>query len=555
MTNGHHTLIGITCPDCSHTTVRKYPAATGDFSIKALAKQDVITVNQLGQEPKIKQFVPFSPKILANLSSVKVSNSQEEENGEPPYEIPFGFNPIRSDYPVHISEEFPYSIHETSVRVLLKIENEEQYKSFPRIVSSRSIYLQLDELLRGSDLPYHNINETLVAVVRSHTTKDEVTAQARRAHYDHMIKDDLTPDEYEDMDLSLFAWERDVFKENVGELLEAYRALRNQIDFELFYKNEFINKYARLFYHKPGRHIQAKMEDEDDRQPPEGMPEAELSELSEQLRQINRSLWNRMQKPGAVAASQDELTEPSLAKSIEDNIPSIKDKPNVFVRIGANWLVKFKGKLTTFGDSMKIRYIVSLLEKPDYKFDPLELVDAVRERGFKSRELEGSKPRRKPESTEPSDEGNNIVEKGSADVYSQDETLTENHLREYKRAVRQLLMERKQAKKKNDTRRLDEIEQELESFRIALQKEYEAELTISASHRVYIKMKPKLDKQAENARKNVGIQITSAMQDIAKELPELERHLVKCLRTPSSAPVYRPELSKTDKAIQWHSRW
>ena len=130
LTKGEHNLIGITCPDCCCTTLRKFPSYTPDFSREALEKQGTLK-RYLGETehyaaPEIKYFVPFSAKILAGLSLVSLPNIQEDDKKGDSYRIPYGFEQTMYAYPQHISEEFPYSFEESNISVLCDIENNEK---------------------------------------------------------------------------------------------------------------------------------------------------------------------------------------------------------------------------------------------------------------------------------------------------------------------------------------------------------------------------------------------------------------------------------------------
>ena len=88
-----------------------------------------------------KNFVPFSAKILCDLSLIDNQEIKSESVNEVSYgyRIPFGFEPIRS-YPELISSEFPYSIDEKFISLLVEIENTKKYRTLPRLMLLQSIY-------------------------------------------------------------------------------------------------------------------------------------------------------------------------------------------------------------------------------------------------------------------------------------------------------------------------------------------------------------------------------------------------------------------------------
>jgi hypothetical protein len=67
LTNGEQSLIGLTCPDCWHTTLRKSPIGTPVSSTVVMEWKDG-SIHYRSQDNFGGCFVPFSPKILADLS-------------------------------------------------------------------------------------------------------------------------------------------------------------------------------------------------------------------------------------------------------------------------------------------------------------------------------------------------------------------------------------------------------------------------------------------------------------------------------------------------------
>lgn len=234
LTKGEHNLIGMTCPDCHYTTLRKYPLNTPDFSMEALEKSG------------IKYYVPFSAKILTDLSLITLPNLQGDENKEDSYRIPFGFKP--RSYSKYVDDE--YFIVERIIPELLKIEHEYKWKAFPRVVPQHSVYKHSDAWLIEFDQTKDIPTDILEAM--NEAMQFLLDMSLARSHYDHMIRSDLSLDKYRDLNIGDYSWQREAFKENVHELIKEYKTLRNQIDFELICYNELINKFARIFYHEPG---------------------------------------------------------------------------------------------------------------------------------------------------------------------------------------------------------------------------------------------------------------------------------------------------------------
>jgi len=210
---GEHVLMGMTCPDCHQTTVRKYPESALDGLLEALEKQGTATVNNFPVEPSIRHFVPFSPRIIGDLAII--SPLEEESDQNPfPYRIPFGFEPLAA-YPKSISKEFPYSIQEESVPALAAIENEKGYKAFPRIVSSSTLYgttdiwlAEANQLSQTSPDSIQDIHETFFRMV-DRPVPGGLNLEPPRTAYDHLVKEGLSADELKNVNIPDFAYERD----------------------------------------------------------------------------------------------------------------------------------------------------------------------------------------------------------------------------------------------------------------------------------------------------------------------------------------------------------
>ncbi len=557
LTKGEHNLIGITCPDCYYTTLRKFPSYTPDFSIDAIEKQGTLK-RYLGysgdveydEVPSVKYFVPFSAKILDRLSLASLPNLKEDKNKEHSYRVPDTFKNIIYTYPQYISEEFPYSIDESSIPVLCEVENNEKYKVFPRIVGRRLGYLYstIDEILSYLDNSgetflecMQKINKALCSLIEvNYTIKFRSHPKNPKIYYDHMIQNGISEEEYTNLDLSDQAWKREAFQKNALEFIEEYKILRNRIDFELICNNELINKFARIFYYESDLGIRKDMEaialddaiDEDDAWLDEGRIVDQIQELkirsdserSKATLEATRPLQNGEERKSD-ALAEIQLHEPSLAELIEKEISSLKDKDNVFKLIGSNWFVKYKGKATTLFDHKKIRYLVNLLERPGQHQNNMKLVRTVQGHRY---------------------------ENGIEETPSMEENLPKTYKQTLKETVIELLSKRKDADKMDAKDEIENINQRIDEIKKLLKEEFDAKLIISDENKVTIKgRKDTLVKEAKNARVNVRNNLNNAFKDIEKELPELERHLIQCIETRATYVVYDPKKSKTDKSIKW----
>lgn len=292
LTNDEYNLIGITCPECSHTTIKKFPV--GLFV-------DIQPVSGFFEsEVDFNNFIPFSPKILEDLSLVKF-REPPKDNNQNLYKLPSICHPIR-EYPLFITKTFPYAVSEEEIGLLMDIENNQRFKAFPRIAYPNSIYRSLDECLvdinQTGKLPDYlldRINEALRGVINdSHArenvvllksseslkgleslvnkikihyadmikndptyelTKDEedlLKTEKLKIHYVDLIKNGLDYDEYEMLSHNEdFAWNSDVFQKNIGKFIEDYKIERNRLDFNLIYNDELVNKHALKLYGNP----------------------------------------------------------------------------------------------------------------------------------------------------------------------------------------------------------------------------------------------------------------------------------------------------------------
>ena len=399
LSNSDCALIGITCPDCFHTTVKKYPLQKG-FALLSEFENTIQFNNGYQKKLSLKYFVPFSTKILNDLSLIENELSKSNSDTEVchHYRIPFGFEPIRS-YPESITSEFPYSIDENLINTLIEIENAEKYKALPRIIPQQSIYRTTDEFLielNQSDKikkgVLKDLNETLVNLITpAFRVEIDSSVQNHNQNYENMILNDLTPDEIKNMDLSLMAWERKVFQEEIGEFIREYKILRNQIDFEIIYRKEFLNKWARRFYYDQEHFKQIELEAEDlllSYEEDFGISDTNLADVGpyDENQQIEKSkdrdicgftkklpLDSEIKKDGSNTQNK-KLNDHSLSEMIELDLPKLSEIDNAFIRKGANWYVKFRGKSTTIKHSKRILYVVHLLANPHKHINNLDLL-------------------------------------------------------------------------------------------------------------------------------------------------------------------------------------
>ena len=544
LTRGEHCLIGLVCPDCNHTSLKKFSAVKPDLLIGDIEKTGIVH--------SLRSVVPFSPKILCDMSSVSISDLQEDEADHNCYRIPFGFQPL-TPYPLYIQDEFPYSINEENIPSLLEIENEEGFKAVPRIVPGKSVYLQTDAWLIESDasdvIPPETleaIDAVLSALVNTNNAKKYGPSMEHlKIHYEHIIQNDLSIEEYNNMDIGVFSWQRNTFISGLPEFLEEYKRIRNLKDFELILYDALINKYARKFY--KDRTLNDRLLTDDlaweDRDGAEAYDDfmAEMSAYSDYVDppgSFSAQVQTATYEQSTVNDPRDaELTHEkpvaSLAEVIEEELPSLKDEKNVFKCVGDNWYVKFRGgKPITFSNLERLRYIVHLLGKPNYEFNNYNLFNVVK--GHITN-LEES-PKDFEEGTE---------------LSALDIKLSDNEINSLEEVANNIFYDLKKAEKTDNRALKEEAKEKFKSYKSYMLNTHGIKVWIG-KYQLIFKLMDRPGPEAEKVRLNIRNQVRLAKKDIGKGLSELEIHLDDCIFLKSRYAIYEPQRSKTDKSIRWH---
>jgi hypothetical protein len=552
MINQGNMLMGITCPHCQKTTIRKYPSVPVDFSIPDLSSRAGFTSN----------YVPFSYKILLELSLVDFEKALTQEHKNP-YGIPYGF-PLLNICLSFINDTLPIMVEEHEVPILLDIENNNGLKAFPRVVPDNSVYRILDWFLIYCKMPHaisendaRKLNGMLATHIDSTRPGSMYCTPEVKTRYSHLIVNNLTDNDYRDMFVNgefigeSIIWES--FIETISEFLGDYAKLRNHIDFEIIHKNELINKYARLLYVNPGSFEanRAEMENHSG-EPPEEYVDYNMQPV-------------KIEQPPAIpeshAAKKDRKEEENpLADAIENEHLKLKNYNNVFFRKGKVWYIKFKGKSDTVEDNLRIHYVAHLLKKPLFHYNNLQLFQDVGSDLYKQTELNDLKDSYDENGDNKDDSRNKLADglnsRNLGDLETEEiRPLSSKKIVEYKKIVHGLLEEKQNALDENQHDRINEIDQEIFVVRIELE-EYKANLVIGKNDEtgetlVSIK-KRGLTKREENARTTVRNNLNNAYKTISKISPKLERHLRQCIETKMSYAVYDPQKSKTDKSVKWY---
>ena len=578
LSNSGNAFIGITCPDCFQTTVRKYPLQNAYALMSRIEHEGIQTADSPKSRVSLKHFVPFSVKILSNLSLVenKALQSDNVDGANNHLRIPFGFEPIRS-YPELISSEFPYSINENLINTLVEIENTEKYKTLPRIVPIQSIYRITDEFLIGLNQSdkvtkgiLQDINETLVNLIMPVFRVEIDSADQNHAqNYEHMTLNDLTPDEIKNMDLSLMAWERKDFQEGIWEFIREYKIIRNQIDFEIIYRKEFLNKWARRFYLDPGYVKQIELDAEDllaSYEEDFGISDTNLADAGpyDGNQHIKKSkdpdicgftkrlpVDDKIKKDGSKTQNK-KVSDHSLSEMIELDLPKLTEIDNAFIRKGAIWYIKFRGKSTTIKHSKKILYLVHLLINPHKHINNLDLLSQAAEKELHIREDKKYLINQNDDHSNSESEGHILNEISMQDIFKTDDHVTLDQIKTVKQEFKQMLEELKEYEKDKNHSKVEEQKLRIKGFISYADEELGIRIKLKKNYEYALKAFYKLEKEAEKARVAVRNNFSNLLKELSKKLPALERHLLRCIETKTTYAVYNPQRSRIDKSIKWY---
>ena len=258
MTSSDRSIIGLTCPVCNQTTVNKYPGIPSDFLFQNF--DNIIAKTPLNIQEKYQRIlyakfpVALFPEIMEPLPAEDTV-----------YDIPSKSQPIRTPSEL---DQYQACIPDSNIEKLVAFENTRNVKVFSRIVPFYSIFYLSDAWLcpftdTSPDImeQWHNALESLYT--NGFQSKQGSNFNQQHLPYENLIQNNLTQDEFDNMDRSLYAWDTEKFKNRIHEFISEYRALRSRKNFELVCYNELINKWSREFYYNPGLILQRRLEGEE----------------------------------------------------------------------------------------------------------------------------------------------------------------------------------------------------------------------------------------------------------------------------------------------------
>ncbi|MBF0234923.1 MAG: hypothetical protein HQK65_18095, partial [Desulfamplus sp.] len=219
-------VIGLTCPYCYKTTIRKCLADVAVLLHAKIQKQIKVTTDIYYQ---LNNSAYYSPEILKELGLIKHKYNINITNGEKQFIIP-----------QNINSQQHKAITESSLPSLCDIENTHRFKAIPRIII---YYNKLECILSGEE--DYKLNECILNLIKHNNThwNDNPSVQ-----FKHMITNDLTEEEYHELYLQNMAFDTKQFKDNIGDFISTTRIMRNCIDYEIISRNSIVNRYARKIY-------------------------------------------------------------------------------------------------------------------------------------------------------------------------------------------------------------------------------------------------------------------------------------------------------------------
>ncbi|QTA82344.1 Uncharacterized protein dnl_47180 [Desulfonema limicola] len=269
--NKEFVLVGITCPEenCNHTTIKKLPPSKCRI-VKNLIYNSTKIENLIKKSNSMNDFSyldvppfykyqtnfratsPFSIHYLNQLSLTYVSDRELSKNESGIYKIPHNINQINND--------INYSVAEENIKISLEIENfEGKYKALPRVYPFYSPYDFGDQLFKcpkptkeEPQLQKRYIYRIFKSWIAFECKDKKRRYFLKKSPYKHLIKEDM---DIVDLDLTTIYCHNKAFLRNVQNIINQYSKLRNQKDFELIYRNEFLKTIVDDIFSKTSNSI------------------------------------------------------------------------------------------------------------------------------------------------------------------------------------------------------------------------------------------------------------------------------------------------------------
>jgi len=247
--NDEYSLVGITCPECLKTTLRKYKYPSKFrlefyYSLFDEERINIITTYQL-----------YSPGILSSLGLISPPKFQKSNNEQRLYKADL-IKGLAVDYTKTFQHKGLIPVDEANILIYLNIENEQGLRVFPRVVLDHNFIEQYATLeFDSADKLTHDMVKNIMGNFRMelfrryHIETDKVKPNIGTASvYDRKINNDMTSGEFDNLHLRSIDYNNLEFRDNLFNLVKEYNLLRNKTDYELNYRNSFLNKHARIFH-------------------------------------------------------------------------------------------------------------------------------------------------------------------------------------------------------------------------------------------------------------------------------------------------------------------
>jgi hypothetical protein len=232
ITNNKFNFIGLTCPSCFQTTIYKYSKSIPDFFVNRRSNFDFL--------------IPFFARKFQNL---------QPDYSKDLYHVPMDIiqKYESSRYPDWFEELCIYNIDEKDIIKMLEYENKNKSKVFPRIVRPGTVYIFTDvflEYLKKQDKLLDNFDEPGSLLDLNGTLSTMLQYNYRGG----WAETSITEEEYQDLIIFFMLDPEypDIFVEKAPSMLFEYLRVRNNLDFEITYKTNFLDKYILEFYHVKG---------------------------------------------------------------------------------------------------------------------------------------------------------------------------------------------------------------------------------------------------------------------------------------------------------------
>ena len=246
LTNEEFDFVGLTCPSCQKTTLRKY-------SSQATAELDSFYFLS-------PSFVPFMAddalKLDADDSSVPYFVPPQIQRLPMPDEYPKTFEYESMKIPKRNFEWFErkclFEFKESDIQGIIEWENQHQRKVFPRIIGASSVYHTTDRFLwymKDANSLINSFDNDGMAIIWLY----ELLLYIANDNYLSGTKTHITEDEFIDFAIKFTSGHDygENFVEICSAMLKEYVQKRSKLGFEQTWKTDFMDKYLReLFYYK-----------------------------------------------------------------------------------------------------------------------------------------------------------------------------------------------------------------------------------------------------------------------------------------------------------------